>query len=251
MKGKRRKILFAVCVIVAGIAIGYLILYYTRLAKNEKKYEEVKKEVVKEEVKEEQQQGDTYTSPIDFAKLQEQNPDVYAWIEIPGTNVNYPILQHPTDDVYYLDHTIDGTAGLPGSIYTESCNYKDFSDFNTVIYGHDMRDGTMFKDLHKYEDAEFLKEHPEVIIYTPEKKFVYRIFAAVVYSDMHIMEGYNFLLESERQAFLDSIYESRDMRNSIDESVEVTPENRIITLSTCIGNEADHRFLVGAVLVDE
>ena len=65
------------------------------------------------------------------------------------------------------------------------------------------------------------------------------------------MEGYNFLLESERQAFLDSIYESRDMRNSIDESVEVTPENRIITLSTCIGNEADHRFLVGAVLVDE
>ena len=68
---------------------------------------------------------------------------------------------------------------------------------------------------------------------------------------MHIMEGYNFLLESERQAFLDSIYESRDMRNSIDESVEVTPENRIITLSTCIGNEADHRFLVGAVLVDE
>ena len=116
MKGKGRKILFAVCVIVAGIAIGYLILYYTRLAKNEKKYEEVKKEVVKEEVKEEQQQGDTYTSPIDFAKLQEQNPDVYAWIEIPGTNVNYPILQHPTDDVYYLDHTIDGTAGLPGSI---------------------------------------------------------------------------------------------------------------------------------------
>ena len=68
---------------------------------------------------------------------------------------------------------------------------------------------------------------------------------------MHIMEGYNFLLESERQAFLDSIYESRDMRNSIDESVEVTPENRIITLSTCTGNEADHRFLVGAVLVDE
>ena len=134
MKGKGRKILFAVCVIVAGIAIGYLILYYTRLAKNEKKYEEVKKEVVKEEVKEEQQQGDTYTSPIDFAKLQEQNPDVYAWIDIPGTNVNYPILQHPTDDVYYLDHTIDGTAGLPGSIYTESCNYKDFSDFNTVIY---------------------------------------------------------------------------------------------------------------------
>lgn len=250
MKGKGRKILFAICVIVAGIAIGYLILYYTKLVKNEKKYDEVVKEVVKEEVKKEPQE-DAYTSPIDFKKLQEQNPDVYAWIEIPGTNVNYPIMRHPTDDAYYLDHTIDGTAGLPGSIYTENYNNKEFTDFNTVIYGHDMRDGTMFKDLHKYEDEEFLKEHPEVVIYTPEKKFVYRIFAAVVYSDMHIMEGYNFLLESERQAFLDSIYESRDMRNSIDESVEVTPENRIITLSTCIGNEADHRFLVGAVLVDE
>ena len=87
MKGKGRKILFAICVIVAGIAIGYLILYYTKLVKNEKKYDEVVKEVVKEEVKKEPQE-DAYTSPIDFKKLQEQNPDVYAWIEIPGTNVN-------------------------------------------------------------------------------------------------------------------------------------------------------------------
>ena len=156
MKGKGRKILFAICVIVAGIAIGYLILYYTKLVKNEKKYDEVVKEVVKEEVKKEPQE-DAYTSPIDFKKLQEQNPDVYAWIEIPGTNVNYPIMRHPTDDAYYLDHTIDGTAGLPGSIYTENYNNKEFTDFNTVIYGHDMRDGTMFKDLHKYEDEEFLK----------------------------------------------------------------------------------------------
>ena len=156
MKGKGRKILFAICVIVAGIAIGYLILYYTKLVKNEKKYDEVVKEVVKEEVKKEPQE-DAYTSPIDFKKLQEQNPDVYAWIEIPGTNVNYPIMRHPTDDAYYLDHTIDGTAGLPGSIYTENYNNKEFTDFNTVIYGHDMRDGTMFKDLHKYEDEEFFK----------------------------------------------------------------------------------------------
>ena len=65
---------------------------------------------MKEEVKKEPQE-DAYTSPIDFKKLQEQNPDVYAWIEIPGTNVNYPIMRHPTDDAYYLDHTIGGTAG--------------------------------------------------------------------------------------------------------------------------------------------
>lgn len=88
--------------------------------------------------------------------MKETNPDIYAWIEIPDTNVNYPIVQSADDDSYYLNHTIDGQEGYPGSIYTEKVNAKDFSDFNTVIYGHDMKDGSMFKDLHKFEDADFL-----------------------------------------------------------------------------------------------
>ncbi|MFR7849272.1 MAG: hypothetical protein ACLU8S_18385 [Coprococcus phoceensis] len=80
---------------------------------------------------------------------------------------------------------------------------------------------------------------------------VYHVFAAVVYDDRHIMHAFDFSSEDQRQMFLDSMYESRDLRNSFDESVTVTPEDHIITMSTCIGSEKEHRFLVGAVLTDE
>jgi sortase B len=70
---------------------------------------------------------------IDFAALKEENSDVYAWIYVPGTNVDYPVLQHPTDDAYYLEHNMDGSKGLPGCIYSESVNTKDFTDPNTVL----------------------------------------------------------------------------------------------------------------------
>ena len=95
---------------------------------------------------------------VALSELQAQNSDTVGWIEIPGTKVDYPILQSSTDDSYYLNHNIDGSEGYPGSIYTESYNGKTFEDFNTVIYGHNMKDDTMFGDLHSYEDSAFMKE---------------------------------------------------------------------------------------------
>ena len=91
---------------------------------------------------------------IDFAALQEENSDVYAWIYVPGTNVDYPVLQHPEDDTYYLEHNMDGSKGLPGCIYSESVNTKDFTDPNTVLYGHNMKNGSMFASLHNFEDQQ-------------------------------------------------------------------------------------------------
>ena len=192
-----------------------------------------------------------YISPIDFDKLKETNQDIYAWIEIPNTQINYPVVQGGDDDAYYLNHTIDGTEGYPGSIYTERINAKDFSDFNTVIYGHNMKDGSMFMGLHNFEDPQYMKEHPNVKIYTPEKELTYRIFAAVVYDDVHILEAYDFSSQEYRRLFLESVYNSRDMRNCIDESVAVDADSKILTLSTCIGGENNKRYIVEAVLVDE
>lgn len=150
-----------------------------------------------------------------------------------------------------MNHTIDGKKGYPGSIYTEGMNHQDFRDFNTAIYGHDMKDGSMFKGLHNYEDEAFLKEHPEVIIYTPKKIFRYDIFVTVVYDDRHVINTFRYDLEEERQRFLDSVYEARDLRNTYREDITVSPKDCILTLSTCIGNESDKRFLVEAVLRDE
>lgn len=104
---------------------------------------------------------------IDFAAAQATNPDVYAWIWIPGTNIDYPILQSETeDDAYYLNHTIEKKEGLPGTIYTEKYNGKEFSSPVTVVYGHNMKNGSMFADLHKFEDRAFLMQiHTYIFIF--------------------------------------------------------------------------------------
>ena len=71
------------------------------------------------------------------------NPDVYAWIAVPGTEIEYPILQHPSDNSYYFMHNSDGSYGYPGCIYTENLNSKDITDNNTVIYGHNVKNDSM------------------------------------------------------------------------------------------------------------
>ena len=116
-------------------------------------------------------------NPIDFASLTAQYPDVYAWITIPGTRIDYPIVQHPSDNGYYLNHTVDGRKRIEGAIYTENYNSKDFSDPNTLIYGHNMKNGSMFKGLHKYKDRKFMEEHDEVLIYQDGRVLKYKIFA--------------------------------------------------------------------------
>lgn len=251
-----RKVLIALCVAVAIGCAGYIVYYFTSQQSRGDVYEELQKEVVKpeepvqtEEVDEEEIVKEEI--PIDFATLQQTNPDIYAWIQIEGTNINYPIVQSATDDAYYLDHTIDGVAGLPGSIYTEKVNSKEFTDFNTMIYGHDMLDGSMFADLHKYADATFMQEHPTVVIYMPEKKLTYDIASAIVYDDRHIMKTYDFTNEEQRKAYIDSSYGSRSMSNVVREDVPMTVDSHVITMSTCISGQDNQRFLVQAVLKEE
>ena len=249
MKKNPRRILGVILLVLAVACLGGLIYYKVAQSSKEDVYQKVQKTAVDEEKK--QEEGPEYVSPIDFEELQKLNADIYAWIEIPGTAINYPVVQSPNDDGYYLNHTIEGQEGYPGAIYTECQNAKDFSDYNTVIYGHNMKDGSMFMGLHAYEDPQYLKEYNEVIIYTPNHQYTYRIFAAVIYNNSHILNSYDFENEEQRQLYLDSIYASRTMQSSIDDSVEVDTQSKLLTLSTCIGGQPNQRFLVEAVLTDE
>ena len=192
-----------------------------------------------------------YVSPIDFEALWEVNPDIYAWLELVDTDISYPILQHPTDNDYYLFHTPEDEYGYPGSIYTFNVNAKDFSDFNTVIYGHRMNDGTMFSNLHEYRDESYLKEHQTIKIYLPDRELVYTIFASVIYDDRLITSYFDFSDPESCRAYLDSIYGNRDMNSIILTEPQVTENDRIITLSTCIRWQENNRYLVVAVLTDE
>ena len=203
---------------------------------------------VPEEITEETGSSVYEGCPVDFAGMWKVNQDVYAWITIPGTVIDYPILQHATDNTYYLNYNIDGSHGYPGCIYTENMNSKEFTDNNTVIYGHNMKNGTMFSGLHKFEDSTFFEEHTKVHIYTPEKELTYTIFAAYIYDDRHLLYSFDFANEQVYAAYLTEIQNMRSMNALIREDVEVTTEDKIITLVTCIGNQTSKRLLVQAVL---
>ncbi len=191
---------------------------------------------------------------VDIPNLQETvNKDIYAWIYVPGTKVNYPVLQHPTDDSHYLNYNLDGSKGYPGCIYSEKqYNSKDFWDANTVLYGHNMKNGTMFGSIHKYEDEEFFYENRYIYVYTQERLFVYKIFAAYVHSNEHLLYRYNFGEPTIFNMYFDDVKKSRNVNRIIDETVELTGENEhLITLSTCINGKPENRFLVMGVLVNE
>ena len=124
----------------------------------------------------------------------------------------------------------------------------DWSDFHTVVYGHNMRNGSMFAGLHDFEDGDFFDEHDSVVIYTPTRRLTYRIFAAYKRDDAHLMKRFDYSTEQGRQAFLDDIFSHTGHFRS---DVEVTTDSRILTLSTCVGGEDDKRYVVQAVLIED
>ena len=193
---------------------------------------------------------ETEVIPVKFDELQAVNPDVYAWITVPGTDIDYPILQHASDNSYYLMHNIDGSYGYPGCIYTENMNSKDFTDNNTVIYGHNMKNGSMFAQLHKFEDPDFFHENKEVLIYLPDEVLHYTIFAAHIYDDRHLLYSFDFSDPDAYEKYLESVFNVRDMNANIDKDVTVTKDDQIITLVTCIGSQPNNRLLVQAVLTE-
>ena len=111
---------------------------------------------------------------IDFDGLRAINGDIVAWIQIPGLGVDYPVVQGK-DNEHYLHYTFDGKANKAGSIFLDYRNRSDFTDSKVILYGHNMKDGSMFSNLKKYQDAGFRKEQGRVFIYLPEKTLTYEV----------------------------------------------------------------------------
>ncbi len=243
---KKKKVITVSVVVLLVCIIGAAIFWLTREKEPEKTLQQEPEPIVLDEPVEDEPEEEVYESPIDFAYWKSVNDDVYAWIRIEDTNIDYPILQSATDDSYYLEHTIDGVTGYPGSIYTEKVNAKDFSDFNTLIYGHDMRDGSMFKHLHKFEDYEFFESHDTVTIYTETETKTYRVYAAVIYDNRHIMYTYDNDNMEDRTAFIQSLKEIGGEGSFFREGMSIDENSKLITMSTCITGQPDKRYIVVA-----
>lgn len=198
---------------------------------------------------EETEAGPRVPIPVDFGYLQAQNEDIAGWIVVDGTKIDYPVLYDATQMKTYLNRNYLRAYSPYGSIFMLGENSRDFTDFNTVLYGHNMLDGSMFATLHYFEDQEFFDQHRTIMVYTPDRVLTYEIFAAYRTDNLNILVRWPSETPEERQEYIDFIY-THEVKAIFDRSIEVTPDDRIITLSTCIANPA-YRYLVQGVLVSD
>lgn len=226
-----------ICIAVFCYSAYQLLNIYFNYKKIDETYEEIAEEYT--EVKEE---GKDYLQ-IDWNSLLNRNSDVKAWIQIPDTNVNYPVLQGETNDTY-IHSDIDKQELTAGSIFIASENQNPFVDINTVIYGHNMKNGSMFHDIKSYTEQEFADAHPYVYIYLPDGTVSqYKVISAHIISDTSILYNTNIV-------DVPSFY--KEMINGNDISVEFDQNSNlpVITLSTCTsgGGENGKRNVVHAIL---
>ena len=183
---------------------------------------------------------------INYTALKAINEDVMGWIIIPGTEVNYPLMQGDDND-FYLDHTWEKNYNSAGSVFLETRCASDLSDFNTIIYGHRMKNRSMFGCLKDYSDISYWEEHPYVYVGTTEMLYKYEIYAA--FEPPVTQLPYRLFIKDDglKQQFLDySLSET-----VIDTGIVPTIDTRVLTMSTCTGHGYATRWVVQAALVNE
>lgn len=256
---KVRSILAVILAIVFVASLGHLIrnaLNYRSGTENYSAAQELaglaenQESLQEEEEEDEEEELDPLTKTlrgVNLAALQEVNPDVVGWIHIPDTVISYPIM-YGTDNDFYLKHTWDKQKNIVGSIFVDYRNSGDLNDFNTLIHGHNMRDDSMFGSLHNYKAAEFLSTHPDVYIVNENGCYKYRIFSTFM-AKLTTAEPFQmeFVDDADKQLFID---QCQALGND-DTGIVVTPEDHVVTLSTCSSWGHNYRWVVQAVLDKE
>lgn len=178
---------------------------------------------------------------LDLEALQAINSDVVGWIEIPGTELSYPLLQ-TYNNRYYLNHTWSKEYSPAGSVYLECTSRSDFSGFHTIVYGHRMSDDTMFGSLKYYNTQNYWEQHPSVYVTLPDGVYRYDIFAAFQASATGIV--YRLDVDSRKTEFI------RTALNSSAINTGIVPEtsDQILTLSTCTQFGHANRWVVQGLL---
>ena len=253
-RGRRKKkggsnivsnIILVIAIVVFAVSAYKLYGIFSEYNKGDKEYQKIQDLVINTEKKDDTKEE---AFSVDFEKLLEMNSDVVGWIRFDEpSEINYPVVQG-RDNEEYLKRTFEANTNKLGTLFVDVNNPGDFSGRNTFIYGHNMKNGSMFTQLLKYKDDSFYKEHPYFYIYTPDGKVrTYEIFSAGVVkdtSDSYIMD---YADDAAFQTYIDYIKQ----QSAYPTSAEVTTASKIVSLSTCTNVRDDERFLVHGVMIKE
>lgn len=183
---------------------------------------------------------------VDFESLLELNEDVCAWLQVPDTKISYPVVQGE-DNEEYLHKTFKGKKNKAGSVFMDVNNSRDFSDKNTVLYGHNMKSGSMFHDLVNFKEEEFFNAHRIFYIYLADGRTLgCEIFSAEI---AEATAGYHQPSFETDEEFLDFANNLKEL-SLFPTDVEITAEDRIITLSTCSYEFNEARMVLHAKVIE-
>lgn len=233
MKNWIRRILLIICVCVFAYSAFQLVQIYLDYRTIENKSNELVENYVEEKKGPEDRK-------IDFEKLQKQNPDVIGWLYIPDTKIDEPILKGKNNNSY-LRTDIDHQKNTAGQVFIDEVNSKDFQDDNTILYGHNMKNGSRFHDLRYYVKKDFYQEHPKVYIYLPNGQVnIYDVFVA------DIVDAYSDLYQKNIEDY--KAYITKALKGANQKSVVSQEKAPLILLSTCYTSGSDERYIIIARL---
>lgn len=234
-----RRIVLFVCCIFAASSGGELLYQYAKQRQQQANMTHLT------ELAELKLEEATYVSPIDFEALRAQNPDVVGWIQIPDTRIDYPIL-HTENNEIYLHQDFKRNESAYGAIFLDCDSKPDFSSRNNPIYGHHMKDGSMFKDVTKFKEEQFFKEHPYFKIYTPERTIYLKAIACYYGSSDGIVRKTHFQNQEDFDAWLLERLKPCSYAEIPEKSVA-----SVFTLVTCSYEVPDARTMLFAVEVEK
>lgn len=248
MKKKAYKGLSILCALACVVSVAHIVKVQCEYKQGEQTYEDMANVLVSN------QYSDIYVSnqsvydengveqaPVDvnFAKLKEMNASAVGWLYCEGTQINYPVVQS-SDNAYYLTHLANNQTNSSGAIFMDALNNPDMTDANTVIYGHNMKNGSMFAVIEMFKEQDFINAHPVMYYMTADKSYKIELFAA--YPDMDDSEAYTICFDSEEtyKGYLKRAWDKSETRTG----AEVTADDNIITLVSCTGLNNGMRNIV-------
>ena len=226
--GVGRIIILVICLLIFLFSASLVIKHFVELKENQDYYKEIQELVT----------DTTDEQAPDYSYVIEKNPDTVGWIKVPNTNINYPVVQFTNND-YYLNHDFDKKYNYRGAIFMDYRNNITELDANTIIYGHNCYDKTMFSELDQYDNIDFYKKTPVFEYNTLEKSYQWKIYAVfITNAEAHEDNDYvfNYIYPYMDGENFNGFIEEVNKRRLYVTDVDINDDDKMLVLSTCVRN---------------
>lgn len=230
--GKGRAFLLVICVIVFVFSASLVIKHYVEINNNKQAYEDLSNLVTNPT----EENSEVQDVVPDYSPIIQQNDDLVGWIKVPNTEINHPVVQYMNND-YYLTHNFEKAYDYRGAIFMDYRNDAVNLDSNTIIYGHNAYDTTMFSELVQYEDIEFYKKSPVIEFNTLDTNYKWKIYGVFITNATASEDNnyiFNYIYPYMDGENFDGFINEVNLRRLYTTDVDINDDDKTLVLSTCV-----------------